>query len=61
MDDLRTQFDKVCFDLDQAYGELERAEFEVRRCSNKVMLLEIDKKLINKDIMVQLNTINSTH
>jgi hypothetical protein len=59
MDDLRLQFDAVCFQLEQAYGELERAEFEVRRCRNKVMLLEIDKKLISKDI-VQLNTLNST-
>lgn len=55
IDALRSELSDVYISLENYYGMLYRAENEVKKLKYDIMLLEIDKRIINRELGKELN------
>lgn len=53
--DIRQEFDNICAELELKYQLADRKEYELKVLSNNIMMLEIDKRILSKQIKEKLN------
>jgi hypothetical protein len=60
-DALRAELSDVYISLENYYGMLHRAENEVKKLKYDIMLLEIDKRIINRELGKELSNENKSN
>lgn len=61
IDSLRSEFTSIHINLENYYGMLCRAENEVKKLKYDIMLLEIDKRIINRELAKELRNENKSN
>lgn len=61
IDLLRSELSDVYINLENYYGMLHRAENEVKKLKYNIMLLEIDKRIINRELGKELSNENKSN